>query len=184
MNFCRMQDDLNFEVPDDATLPPINHTFKDNNGTPADVSDDTVAIKRFSDGDFSWLATLVRERDSDTYTLSVVVFNKRNVPSAGDENLMAVNFLGNGWGGGDATLTGAAAEFALPGQWVMLAAGDRFRWYRIIYASDFNAGSREVTLQGRDWDVAAPFDAPQATLVTGAIAVYERTVRLQASSSW
>ena len=182
----RMQDDLNFELPDDTTLPPINNMFKNDNGTPTNTADD-IALKRFSDGDFSWLTTFTRDGPGDRYTMSVAIFYRRNPPTA-EPAPANVTFLSGGFGGGDVTLAaGPTAQNAEQGQWVLLSSRngpvDIFRWYRIVNSAEYNAGNpREVTLMGADWNTSLP--NPQATIIPGVIAVFERTVRLETSTLW
>ncbi|MCA9214161.1 MAG: hypothetical protein KDB27_13910 [Planctomycetales bacterium] len=88
---CSVNDDLIFEIPDgNKTLPRSQQPLlmdADGNGTNESMA------KRASNGDFSWMATLVPEtrtiinpagipvsvfpQDSDKYTLSIVVFKRR-----------------------------------------------------------------------------------------------------------
>ncbi len=147
---------------------------------------------------------------SDLYTLSVVVMFQRdaalsmNASTAtqiANERIAQVMFLGGGVGGGDVQLVGAApTDVAVrAGDWLMLSqevpvvdfdpmgrpvnvTRAVHKWYRVI-AGDITPGSntREVTLQGPDWNPALP---TQATIVTGAVAVYEKTIRLESSSLW
>ena len=175
-----LQDDLHFTVPDDDVSPPVQRMFTGNE-------------KRLTDGEFSWLATLVREGPGDRYTLSAVVFIKRNTPAAAQEiNIPAANVtMYGGIGGGELTLNLAAAglsaaqlitanESLVGGNWVMLSSGSVFRWYRILYVSEFDGTQRNITVAGRDWSAGNP----QVTIIPGAIAAYERTVRLETSSLW
>jgi hypothetical protein len=148
-----------------------------------------------------------------TYTLSLVVFNRRlmTVPTAGSgqEEMVRADATITGpatnYGGGEFRLSDASAaklEVATPGQWMMLCrdesavgAGYRvFKWYRIVTAAPVEALSsgsgfeRYVTLAGPDWQVLDPSSSPApqptyACLIAGAIAVYERPVRLEEPSS-
>ncbi len=65
-------DELSFDLPTDETLPPVQ-IFGD---------------KRESDGTLSWMATVSPKIDNngvfkDTYMLSIVIFNRRDVASLG-----------------------------------------------------------------------------------------------------
>ena len=183
---CRAQDDMDFVVPDDATQLPTATMFNNNNGTPNDKTDDT-SLKRYSAGDFSWLATFTRDGPGERYTMSVVVFYRRDASVAeGAGNTTTVTFLSGGYGGGDVRLAaGNATEFAQPGQWVLLSGSKTvgtetlriFRWYRVVNAGEFRSGQpREVTLNGPDWDTGM---TTQATIIPGVIAVFDRTVSLE-----
>ena len=197
----RSQDDLSFNDPDDADL------------LPAQIFAGANAVeKRASDGRFSWMATVVPQLDvtnstfsiSDQYTLSIVVFYQRPALAVGSdllERMVNITLLGGGYGGGDATLSVAAAnssrlEDVGAGQWIIVgkavttAGGTQnyFQWYRLssvsdVYTSDTEI-ARDVTLVGADWDETALGEAGEATIVVGVAAVYEQTIRLKTSSLW
>ncbi|MCA9269738.1 MAG: hypothetical protein KDA41_14760, partial [Planctomycetales bacterium] len=173
-NYFSWSDDLDFVIDEnDATQPAAQKP------EPSAASFE----KRYSPNDFTWMATLVRELSGDRYTLSIVVFRKRDV-SATVELTSPCTILSAGIGGGDVKLTNANAAGIAPGSWVMLSdTAGRFRWYRVIYAADYVSGttSRELTLAGRDWDGGA---AATATIIPGVVAVYERTVRLEQTNPW
>ena len=201
----RSQDDLSFNDPDDADLLPAQ--IFAGASTPA-------AEKRASDGHFSWMATVVPQLDvtnstssiSDQYTLSIVVFYQRPALAVGSDllewnPLVNITLLGGGYGGGDATLSVAAAnssrlEDVGAGQWIIVgkavttAGGTQnyFQWYRLSSVSDvYTSGTeiaRDVTLVGADWDDTALGLAVEATIVVGVVAVYEQTIRLKTSSLW
>ncbi len=181
-----VRDDLTFQLDKaNPAVPPVQ-TMEGNNA------------RRAADDDFTWLANLVRETPGDRYTLSVVVIYRRGTPSGGvrvptqaDEKSLAVTFLGSGIGGGDVTVTGPAAAGAIPGQWIFLTDGSRFRWYRIVYASELKnptapaSHERELTLAGRDWgDTTTNGGTATGTMLPGVVAVYERTIRLETSNLW
>ena len=124
------------------------------------------------------------------------------------------SFVSGGYGGGVVILEApdpAEDEHILGdvrrNNWVMLAAdsiaGPIFRWYRVSSADTdqvrgastmpFNGGGtvwrRQITLEGPDWTRPEWQDATrvfytQATLVSGVVAVYEKTIRLESSSLW
>ena len=142
---------------------------------------------------------------SDIYHLSVVVFFKRLPdPTLPQESVVAVNgFYGAGYSGGDMELVAPSGvpsaavhlQELKTGDWLMLqqqrtmainvdlASGvtnpvDHFRWYRVTSIDEPIEGNltREVTLQGPDWDASL---ATRAILVRDVVAVYEKTVRLR-----
>ena len=86
------------------------------------------------------------------------------------------------------------------GDWVMLS-GTKMRtgtlapiqvhtWYRVVNAGEepFLASPgvwvRDVTLVGPDWDWQNLSTATQVTIMRGAVAVFEKTIRLETSSLW
>lgn len=154
------QDDLMFEIPTDVTQAPIQQ----------------LAGKRLSDGNYSWLATLARETGGDRYTLSVVVVHQRNF-AAGSETTAALEFQGGGLSGGSAQITGAVDVKV--GHWIMVSSGALFKWYRITHVGQA-AGNTLVTLNGQDW--AGGLTGNTATILPGIVGVYERTIRLEAST--
>jgi len=121
------QDDLVFDLPDDRTGRPVQNFSTDE-------------TKRQTNGDYSWMATLVpREgnQTTDLYLLSIVVFHRRDMSMTLDYNsndepdperqVKVVQFYGRGVGGGDVQL-GADDEKNLSlkaGNWLMLSG--RFR---------------------------------------------------------
>ncbi|MFC1759809.1 hypothetical protein ACFL2H_13755, partial [Planctomycetota bacterium] len=108
----RIQDDLQFSIPsDNESLPRRQETLQ------SDLNGDRVPdyARRLNAGDFSWMATLVPETksmpapngttlpnmvfptNSDRYTLSIVIFNRRVLFSnlltqGGDANFAANQF--------------------------------------------------------------------------------------------
>jgi len=245
-------DELSFELPDDETLPPVQQ----------------FGGKRQSEGTLSWMATVSPKVDTDgvfkdTYTLSIVVFNRRDVSALGRSQTMfedengngtidageaptynerlawivgpstnanaAPQFHGDGYGGGDVTLEAATSEDLElnSGDWVMLMQNLKttapytpmFRWYRVAEtevpywdgtqylegrpidrtlpgnSARPGAFERDTTLIGSDWPwtstadripdaSGSPLPVTFATLVTGVVAVYEKTIRLETSSLW
>jgi len=123
----------------------------------------------------------------------------------------AGGFLGNGYGGGDLLITGSSANQVTLniGEWLMLGwlindqpstsnpgtYGPRpfFRWYRIVTAGPIGqSGStyyRLITVNGADisgYSLAPISNTVQAYafIYDGAVAVYERPVRLEGPSMW
>ena len=199
------QDDLAFIDPDDADLLPVQIFAGASNSK----------SKRASDGRYSWMATIVPQLDvlgaataiSDQQTLSIVVFYQRPAMVAGPdsnfERAVSVTFLGSGYGGGDVKLTTPTTSAALlndigAGQWMLVATNvsgnGYFQWYRLTSVSDVygdatnSSSSRDVTLNGADWDTGALGGEPdypvEGTIVIGVVAVYEQTIRLKTSSLW
>ena len=212
-----IEDDLQFDIPTDPTLPPRqiftgspgadgqwgDATIDDDGDTVTDNiteagwpgSDDEV--KRYADGRFSWMVTLVPDTTQATpfYTLSVVIFDKRVFPP--QEVVASVGFPPLpppppppvALGGGPVTLNAAVPLNVREGEWVMLGqtrpSGQRmYKWYRVL-ATDNRAGqnTRSVTLQGPDWPVDAGVTT-EAVYAQGAVAVYEKTIRVETSSLW
>ncbi|MBM4000998.1 MAG: hypothetical protein FJ297_15905 [Planctomycetes bacterium] len=123
-------------------------------------------------------------------------------------------FSGLGGGGGDVTFATRPGrpkedlEQIRPGSWVMLGARLRdpetpatpgaavFRWYKIESVDaesvldttqtldpNYDVWGREVFLDGGDWNPNVAFPT-QATILSGVVAVFEKTIRLENSSLW
>ncbi len=238
-------DDLAVEFPKDENVNSFIHGFNegedggwgvadvdddgqngiDDYGEAGAVGSDDVIENRTAWGRYSWIATLAPKldltqaaRSREEYTLSVVVFHKRDASMTIDDKNEAVanvaSFVSGGFGGGEVILEAtdsAEDEHILGGlrrnTWIMLAAdsiaGPIFRWYRVSSADSdqarepstigYNGGSlvwrRQLTLEGTDWtrpewQGAIPLFRTQATLMSGVVAVYEKTIRLESSSLW
>jgi hypothetical protein len=134
--------------------------------------------------------------------------------NGGNENILerVVNVVvqGDGSSGGEVLLSYAASQsttndkFAAErlklraNDWILLAgkqvavpnAVDRFQWYRVTHCDteiDYGnnvsgAYSRYATLIGQDWNTNLLLQ--QATLMEGAAAVYEKTIRLDYGSAF
>lgn len=185
-----LTDDLVFDRPRDRTLPPIPEMG--------------MGAKRQFDGTLSWLATLTPvllpaspASQQDLYTLSIVVLERRKLDATeGNERLVnVVDFGGGGEAGGDMTFAkrlpvSPDSDLELrAGDWVMLSGRlangtSLFRWYRIAAADpDIQGGQRAVFLHGADWP-AALVSQTQATIISGVVAVFEKTIRLEGASLW
>ena len=138
---CESQDDLAFERPKDATLPPLQ-VYDRLRDPPSDGSSvpirDIAPRLRQSEGRFSWMATVVPEIDSrgnvtdEFRRLSIVVFHNRVIDPAVAPNspeqqeiVFDVNLDGGGIAGGDVTLIarpGRASDLSevRQGDWIML----------------------------------------------------------------
>lgn len=158
-------------------------------GTPA---------KRASDGNYSWLATIVSDPTSSALasqvTVSVAVFYKRDLsdPSL-TERVGTVSFsLGAGIGGGEVSVThppppaGTQLKPLKPGQWVMVAGRrggapnrDYYRWYRVVAADNASTSTlfQQVTLAGADWD--PNIGNSQIWMFDNIVTVYEKNMRLE-----
>ena len=213
----RAKDDLNFELPEDETLPAqqqwLPNGYMLESGQQIPLPNVEAYAKRQAEGRFTWFATLVPDMNlsSDLYRLSIAVTNERDPTTdvRGDatlnlpgEQIATVTFLGTriaqnnqfdvAFGGGDVQLesvSGAPIAHLVTGHWLLLGqlvenGQFDFRWYRIV-ATDAGDGltTREVTLQGPDWQVRRG-SATMAVLVPRVAAVYEKTIRLESSSLW
>jgi len=199
-----LQDELVFDVPDEKNVPPIQNFGSSN-------------ASRMYDGSTSWLATLSPNLDAsnqlhDSYVLSVVVFNKRNLtmPIDGDtERLLSVDWridpsastpqYYSGLGGGDMVLQSSTIEGLVgitAGKWVMLMGNvtapssvmPRFRWYRVVATSNEPVYNSTTMAFHLNVTLQGPdWDSRSqtgATFMPGVVAVYERSVRLESGSLW
>jgi len=205
-----IQDDLNFVASPLEGALPIQ--VDEATGLPWLATDDhpatTPAKRAFGGssedaaaGGFSWFATLVphKNRRSDLVTLSIVVVHQRVDPSISlpntdepTERTLQCD-VHHGMGGADVTLSFTGSErdaraYLKTGRnrWIMLSGsrdGDYFQWYRVLTAGPIvehqGQWKRDLTLIGADWPVDS---STQATLVRGAVAVFERTITLKAST--
>lgn len=185
-------DDLVIDLPSDRDTPAIQ---------PLNAG----LSKRGYRPEYSWLFTAVpvlEKGHEDLYTVSVVVFHKRRLPTDPADPQPPERMVGiaddkliGGWGGGDANLTASSPlllDDIRTDQWCLLSAwldNDNskppiFKWYRIISVEDevqavSAAYTRWVTLAGPDWD---PSLTTSVSLFDGAIAVYEKTMRIEGDS--
>ncbi|MDP6557418.1 MAG: hypothetical protein QGG71_22325, partial [Pirellulaceae bacterium] len=129
-------------------------------------------------------------------------FSAGDPPSYFERLVDVATFHATGYAGGDVALQSTALEDLelKEGDWIMLAGSGgaggieapEFKWYRVVatereptFISASSRWQRDATLQGSDWQrpewhlpsTAALFRPTQATLVTGVVAVYEKTVR-------
>jgi len=227
-------DDLVTQLPDDLTDPPIQQIAQSGTGG--------AFQKRASTGKVSWMAMMTPAAPqgfiTDTYRLSIVVFDSRNndMPMGSPVDAVASDtdidkvptervafvrdlnsptswtaaFPGGGYHGGDMVLSvdapGPSATGVIPGaltvrnnDWLLLSAnsstGPVHQWYRVAaFDPEVTAVGggfqRSVTLQGPDWRLnnggvtPGSLRQPQATLVSGVIGVFEKTIRLEEPSIW
>jgi len=193
-------DDVRFTRPKDRALPAV---ISGEPATTLPGATDFGT--RFGKGDYSWIATVVPEQTRGYATMSVVVIRNRlrdfDIPTtlpatipernAAAERLAIVSlhtgFVGGA--GGMVTITSSLNTVSrmLPGQWVMLSGftGNQIpvhRWYRIaalggdaIINEAAGTWSRELHLDGADWDFTSP---TFMTIVDGVVSVTNHFVRL------
>jgi hypothetical protein len=146
---------------------------------------DVPIMSRSSEGNYSWLATIVSDPNSSALdskvTMSVAVFYKRDFSSPGaKEATAAATPLGGSEFRIDLSLAPQFPEGLRPGQWIMLAGttGTQrvFRWYRVQGAAKVTAGTQEISLAGADWNPAL---ATTAWMFEGVIAVNEKNMQLE-----
>jgi hypothetical protein len=185
--------------------------------------------KRNSEGQLSWIATLVPQYDvsgapNDNYTLSIVMIHGRTdlrleTVDKMSERTVNGQLDGTGASGGEIVLASPDRDQLKlkPHDWVMLSGTyfpvvgqpnqppqpiSRFQWYRVsdcdIEPEEISTGvyALNATLIGQDWNmnyVALPLPPNQpggrpgdvrVTIVEGAFAVYEKTVRLEYGSAF
>jgi len=181
-------DDLVFLMPNDRTIPPQQQF----SGDPA------VGLeRRGTTGSVSWFATF----QADDYAhgnalVHIVVCNRRDTSVASDR-LLSVAAID--WPQVKLACRAMQPDTDLAvaeGLWIMLAGQSptsrQFAWCRVSNVGNVIPGgepdidgtvlsvpSRWVSLAGRDW----PFTAAQTqvAIVDGAVAVYERTLRMNSS---
>jgi hypothetical protein len=189
----RSGDDLLFTPNSSKDFPPTQQWFKDTSSPPNNV-------RRLSDGNYSWLATVVTNPTSSALssklTVSVAVFYKRDLanPAVSESYAAVTNFVGRpantpAIAGGEIQWTPPTGKQLKPGQWIMLAgsvpvgsgAGAYtlyyFSWYRVVAADALNtSGSQYASLAGPDWMPTAA--QTQLWLIDNVIAVYEKNMKL------
>ncbi|MBI3838069.1 MAG: hypothetical protein HY288_09065, partial [Planctomycetia bacterium] len=155
-------------------------------------------LKRASEGNYSWLATIVTDPTmsalSSKVTVSVAVFYKRDLgsnpnnttPLGAGETFLGVGNSPNLASGeimfSDANLTIKPVK---SGQWLMLSGtpglgNNYYRWYRVAAADAVvlgNTPTQYVTVAGPDWNV--PANATAAWVFETVVAVYEKNMRLE-----
>ncbi len=204
--------DLVFRASDDLLFtpsvtgrdnPPQQSVFGELGGNPVMQSYSELTSaggtpqKRASEGNYSWLATIVTDPTSSALssqlTVSVAVFYKRDLSSPALTERIGTNvsFFGSGISGGEITFThpapppGTQPKALKPGQWVMLAGRrpptrDFYRWYRVVAADvmEFTNPNwnQKATLAGADWDTTIQ---PQIWMFDNIVTVYEKNMRLE-----
>jgi hypothetical protein len=207
------KDDLSFALPDRDDLP-ANLLFEDAlDGVPLRrqwLGEYSWLVTIGPQYDAA--GNLVTGRDARLeHSVSVVVFHKRNFlfPSGSETELnereVGARILSTGLGGGEVRLEAEdprELNGMRQGEWIMLfgphpvgapAVQQRWfmAWYRIVSMdlsfddspADVNARTRIVSLKGPRWPWN-PNQGCRAALVSGAIAVYSRPMRLESTSPW
>lgn len=180
-----------FRSQDDPSYT-LDNSGEDGPPEPLYYSDN---LKRLSDGNYSWLATLVPAGNGQNYRLSVVTFHNRG--SRSDYQLTDIPTTTSAkfaWTGS----VGSFRETFPRGSIVLLHddkstpldfTDDTWEWRRIIFATlAANAGTAELLLAR---PVTAQVDLvgspPRITTLyafEGAVGVVERTARLEGVSPW
>lgn len=187
-----LRDELVFDQPEDATQPPFQRYIENN--------------KRYATGSYSWMATLVPDpyTTTDAYSLSVVVFYRRNLTMDVPQEIMVeAAFLGSNLA--DVKEIGIAQN-NLPmnkeasvrdiknGDWIALMQQPVpnapqsviLKWYRVLAADELDDEAdltRELSLSGPDWTVRSP-QPVYALYIRDIVGVFEKTVRLHDSSMY
>jgi hypothetical protein len=198
-----LQDDLVFDIPEQAELPPLQRYFTNAQGQGA---------KRLAEGRLSWLATIVPDpvlRGSDYYLLSVAILHNRVVDPTEEMVALVTQSLGPGQitlqdvSGADPPSKYGVKDIRT-GDWLLIAqvlvpdqrlpANERrarpfFRWTKVIGADEKRnvAGlPREFMLSLSDMNFNPPAQTPRphAIYMRGVVAVYEKSIRLEHSSLW
>lgn len=142
--------------------------------------------KRFSDGNYSWVATIVSppatSATNSEVNVSVAVLYKRDLSSAGaGERPVPVTIPGGIWTAELTMRLPAGAKPMKAGQWFMLAGmlnGDiAANWYRVVGATEVIGNDQTLTVAGADWNTAATNTT--AFVLDNVVAVYERTMPLE-----
>lgn len=181
----RSQDDVSYKLPDDEDAPALPLFFTASAGP----------LKRLSEGNFSWLATLVPVSPASTYhRLTVVTCHRRSVPPAVGATAFSVTppvpvspasqYVTLVPAAG-ATLTVEDAKALFPAGSVALLTdgGTRFEWRKVLTASPTIVGSTvsqiELTV-----DRANSFAWFSLYAVEGAVGMAEKVVSLEGMSPW
>lgn len=156
------RDELLFETnEDEATYRPERlYSLSGGTGFGTDAS---AAVVGEAEGNYSWMATVTPAAseaplgyaDKKTYTVSIVVFYKRDFEVDGvmtPERPVQAVFVGNGLGGGDVKLCTTVDDrdylTLREKQWIMLcgqvaderfgsgAVRNVFKWYRVVLTDD------------------------------------------------
>jgi hypothetical protein len=218
-------DDLSYDRPEDDKSKPANQSTILLQSAAAGST--TEWAKRNSEGQLSWIATLVPQFDvsgapNDNYTLSIVMIHGRTDPAVDkyQERVVYGQLVGGGTGGGEIVLASKDPEQLKlkPNDWVMLSGTkffipplaspppglksiSRFQWYRVSdcdpepeYDDASTLYGLNATLIGADWnsDYFQAIPVPtipgattvRVTIVEGAHAVYEKTIRLEYGSAF
>jgi type II secretory pathway pseudopilin PulG len=181
-DFYRGQDDLVYSLPEDDTLAP----------TPKYLN----SSKRLSEGNFSWLATIVPAQVSGTpdfFRVSVVAFYQRPMDNTDGEAFASFA----------ATTSGPSAEIVTSmskdifralfstGSVVLATNGDTIRWLKVLMASPTENAtgdmivSVDLTFNVDTFDLGFNPTLPSMVYAyAGAVGVAEKVIRLEGESPW
>jgi prepilin-type N-terminal cleavage/methylation domain-containing protein len=169
------QDDLVFEEPEDNAAAPLQTML-----TTVDGNGNSVPGKRYAEGRFSWLATLVPvdpigNTNADLFRLSTVVISERI--KFEQETVLPVNVLSTTEN--PEIVLSTINEQARVGRWILLAEqytatpGDgNYAWYRIRGKNDLN-----LSLAGPAWTSAG--GTIVAIIMPNVDNVYTKTIRIR-----
>jgi hypothetical protein len=215
----RSADDLSFVAgagkDDPARQKWREESYKDanNNGIfdSGDTNTDTNSngqhdtYKRLSNGNYSWLATVVTDPGQSALTsgvlLSVALFYKRSMLDLSETTATVTAINGAGVAGGEVEF-GNIDKPIRPGQWLMLdnavdaGGGNKLhyiRWFRVVAAAEVDkiAQTQFVTLNGPDLQPVLSGGQPDwpATAANmrvwrfdGVFQVHERPIKLKFSN--
>lgn len=189
------------ERPNDRSLPPQqvwNTTMVPNDGS----------VRRQASETMSWMATVhpnwAMANPSDSYTVSVIVFNRRIVDTSLITEFTGTvsSFPGAGVSGGDVIVDFKNTDYTAKqmedlkvpeNSWLMLGGRaqvtyqgtpinvDLYQWYRVIASVRTGTHQMELTLSGPDWNKDIP---TEATIIPGTVAVFQRNMQLESSTLW
>lgn len=172
----RAQDDLVYVVPDNDDEPAVPKYF-------------TGTTKRLTEGNFSWLATLVPIPSGTTfYRLSVIEFHRRQASrqvdpfpvTSGTDSYLSLTI--------PTSMTNDDFKSLFPVGTVVLCTGTSAtaacEWRRVVMAPlphDDGVGGKttELTINGN-----VPVGVTKVYAIEGAVGLAERTVRLEETSPW
>ncbi|REK08453.1 MAG: hypothetical protein DWQ37_20260 [Planctomycetota bacterium] len=190
----RSSSDLIAEENADSDLPPTQFYFKDTSAPPN-------PIRRGSNGDYSWIATIALETNGISalnreVVVSVAVFHKRDLsgPGAGEFTAQfdatgTFDIISNGTAYLEDFTSNAATPQTVkglrPGQWIMVGTligttDNLCRWYRVLSASPYDKAANEqsVVLAGPEWVNLAP-GTTRVWIMDNVVNVYEKTLPLE-----
>jgi type II secretory pathway pseudopilin PulG len=150
-------------------------------------------------GKLSWRMFVVQDHDAEGYARFYVAVSLHRVPETTDR-VFEVNSPGPYAAGGDLELNEMTTPPDSPGirrgQWIMLVDGtadpptgpgnkvNDIAFFRVLESDqDTVGGPHYVTVQGSDFTPEAGSNV-YAVLIPDVIAVYERTMKHEASSNW
>ena len=182
----RFADDLEFDLPDQSTEDPHQ----------VELRDQGVATKRYSEGRFSWFATLVPQSNTD-YQLSIAIVRERNAWQA--ENIRPVSQITSSFGGTTVFQFGGASTELRVGEWFMVSNApaanvgtlNQVEWYQVVSnrrndqgtPGDNSDDTDEISARGADWLVPDVGSTPALAIIPArVVAVYSRSIPFRSSA--